>query len=179
MQTDPQSRPRTTDAPPSEQPLRPPEVAGGVPPVAGKADLTKRAVACVIDAVAAFAVGMVPFIGGIAGAAYWLVRDGLDVEFMPNRSLGKKLVGLQPVTFPDGRKLDLETSVKRNWPFVFGGIAQALAYIPIIGWLLIFPVALVALGVGIVEIYLVVTTDDGRRMGDKFAGTHVIEVAGG
>lgn len=143
--------------------------------VLNKADTTKRIIAAVIDAVIGIVVGMIPWIGGFISAAYWLVRDGLDVEFMDHRSLGKKLMKLRPVTL-DGAPLDIATSVKRNWPFGFAGLSQVLLFIPILGWLLLIPVALIALVVGVVEAFLALTDADGRRMGDKFAHTIVIEV---
>lgn len=144
-------------------------------PPQAKADITKRILAALIDGVLGVVVGMIPLIGGIISTAYWLVRDGLEVEFLDQRSLGKKLMKLRPVRV-DGAPMDIATSVKRNWPFAFGGVALILAYIPIIGWLLLVPLGLLALIVGVIEAVLLFTDPDGRRMGDKFAGTRVIEV---
>lgn len=165
---------RTHERSRPQEPARQPELVTDDVPVAGKPDTTKRAIAMIIDAVAAVLVGMIPVIGGLIATAYWLVRDGLDVEFMPNRSLGKKVAGLQPVTL-DGRPVDLETSMKRNWPFAIGGVAQILLFIPIIGWLLMVPVLLVALGIGLAEVYFVLTDPEGRRIGDRTADTRVRE----
>ena len=168
--------PQTTETPPAAEPVSP---ATGVPAAEGssavvaRADTGKRAVALVIDAVIAVIVGLIPVAGGIAATAYWLVRDGLDFEFMDHRSIGKKVMKLRPVTL-DGRPVDIATSVKRNWMFALGGIAQFLA-LTIIGVLVAIPVALIAFAIGIVEIVLVVTDAEGRRIGDKVAGTRVIE----
>jgi uncharacterized RDD family membrane protein YckC len=145
-----------------------------VPPV--KADLTKRFIAALIDGVIGGVVSFVPFVGGLAAAAYFLLRDGLDVDFMRNRSLGKKIMKLRPVTL-DGGPLDLVASAKRNWMFALGGVITMLLWIPILGWLLVFPVALVALALAVVELVLVLTDPLGRRFGDKMANTQVIEVA--
>ena len=145
------------------------------PEAATKADQGKRFLAVIIDCLIAGALGMIPFVGGIAGAAYMLVRDGLEVDFMRNRSLGKQLMKLRPIRL-DGQPMTMETSVRRNWMFGLGAITSALVYIPIVGWILIPIVGLVALGIGIYEIYLVVTDAEGRRWGDKMAGTKVIEV---
>lgn len=142
---------------------------------APKADLGKRFIAVIIDVVLAAVVGAIPVLGGIIGTIYMVVRDGLDVEFMPNRSLGKKIVGLQPVGL-DGRAVDLQTSFNRNWMFGIGALTSMLLYIPIIGWLLIPFVALISLGIGIYEIYLVFTDPQGRRWGDRLADTIVIDV---
>lgn len=152
--------------------------AGGTGPYAwpaGKADPSKRIVAVVIDSVIAVVVGMIPWIGGIIAAAYWVLRDGMELEFMDHRSVGKKLMKLRPVT-ADGGQLDMMGSVKRNWMFGFGGIIQFLLYIPILGWLLMVPVALLALVIGIAELVKVLTDEEGRRFGDGLANTKVIEV---
>ncbi len=143
---------------------------------AGKADLSKRFIAAIIDGAIAFVIGMIPFIGGFIGAGYWLVRDGLELEFMDRRSIGKKIMKLRPVRL-DGRPMDIPTSVKRNWMFALGGVIQVLLFIPILGWLLMIPVAFIALGFGLFELYKVVTDPQGRRLGDNMAGTKVIEVA--
>ncbi len=164
----------TQNGSPGPESRSPDPTTGGGPP-SGKADITKRIIAAVIDGVLGVVVGMIPIIGGIASTAYWLVRDGLDVEFLDRRSLGKKVMKLRPVRL-DGAEMDISTSVRRNWPFAFGGIALFLAYIPIIGWLLLVPVGLVALIVGVIEAVLLFTDAEGRRMGDKFGGTKVVEV---
>lgn len=162
-----QQAPPTTDGPMAE--TRPTGVERP------RADPAKRVVAGLIDAVIAVVVGFIPVVGGIVASAYWLLRDGLDIEFMDHRSIGKKLLKLRPVR-DDGGPMDLEASARRNWPLAVGGVAQVLMFIPFIGWLLVIPVALVALGLAIVELVLVLTDAEGRRIGDKTGGTRVIEV---
>ncbi|MHB1224164.1 MAG: RDD family protein [Gemmatimonadaceae bacterium] len=142
---------------------------------AGKADLGKRFIAAVIDGVIGFGIGLIPFVGGLIAAAYWLVRDGLEIEFMDRRSIGKKVMKLRPVRL-DGLPMDIPTSVRRNWMFALGGVIQMLMFIPILGWLLMIPVAIVAIALGLLELYKVVTDPQGRRLGDGMAGTRVIEV---
>ena len=75
----------------------------------------------------------------------------------------------------DGSPMDITASVKRNWMFALGGVVQLMLWIPFIGWLLVIPVALVAFAIGIVELFLVITDPEGRRLGDKIANTKVIE----
>ena len=137
------------------------------------ADVGKRAVAALIDAVIAIVVGLIPLAGGIAATAYWLVRDGMDLDFMDHRSIGKKVVKIRPVTF-DGRPPDIMTSVKWNWMFALGGIAQFFA-MTIIGLVIAIPLALIAFVIGIVEVVLIFVDPDRRRIGDKMAGTRVVE----
>jgi len=142
----------------------------------GKADLGKRFIAGVIDAVIAMIIGLIPVIGGFIGAAYMLFRDGMPYTFMDHRSVGKKLMKLRPVTL-DGGPVDISISAQRNWMFALGTLIQALIYIPIIGWVLIPIVALAALIIIIIEIILVTIKEDGRRWGDNLANTKVIEVS--
>jgi uncharacterized RDD family membrane protein YckC len=143
--------------------------------VLAKADLTKRFLAGLIDGGLAFVVSMVPIIGGLVAAAYLLFRDGLELDFMDGRSIGKKVMKLRPVRL-DRQPMDMVTSAKRNWMFALGGITSLLLFIPILGWLLMIPVALAGLALGIIEIFLVVTDPQGRRLGDKIAASQVVEV---
>ena len=152
-----------------------PRVSGSFTWPPGKADLPKRFVATLIDAVIAVVVGMIPWIGGIVAAAYWVLRDGMEFEFMDHRSVGKKVMKLRPVT-ADGGQMDMMMSVQRNWMFGVGGIMQFLMFIPFLGWLLMIPVGLFALVIGIIELIKVVTDEEGRRFGDVWANTKVVEV---
>jgi len=145
-------------------------------PAAAKADLAKRFIAALIDFLLAGGVSLIPFIGGIVGAAYILVRDGLELDFMDRRSIGKKLIKLRPIRL-DGQPMDVATSVKRNFPLAIGAVGAIFWIIPILGWIIAILLGLTGLVVGIVEAVLVLTDAEGRRMGDKFAGTKVIEVA--
>lgn len=141
-----------------------------------KADVVKRAVAAVIDGVLAGLVSLVPFVGAIAAAAYMLLRDGLDIDYMRQRSVGKTLMKLRPVTF-DGQPMDINKSVQRNWMIALGYLGAVIAFIPILGWLAAPVIWLAAMVIGIVELVLVFTDSEGRRWGDKLAHTKVVEVA--
>lgn len=156
-----------------------PEPLARVEAQAAKADLGKRAVALIIDAVIAVVIGFIPFVGVLAGAAYWLVRDGLEFDFADRRSVGKKVMKLRPVRL-DGRPMDIETSAKRNWMFALGAIFGLLGLIPVLGLILalvlIVPVSLAAFGLSLFELFKVITDPKGRRLGDTMGGTQVIEV---
>jgi uncharacterized RDD family membrane protein YckC len=162
----------TTEDTNSKTPVEQQSSTGGGP--AARVDIGKRAVALIIDAVIAViavVVGLVPIAGGIAATAYWLLRDGMDLEFMDHRSIGKKVMKLRPLTL-DGQPLDMEASIERN--FGLGGLTQLFA-MTFIGLVIAIPLGLVALVIGIIEIVLVFTDPEGRRIGDKMAGTRVIE----
>jgi len=139
-----------------------------------KADVGKRFIAAIVDAVIAFAICIIPFIGGIIGTAYMLLKDGLDYDFMDKRSIGKKMMKLRPVTL-DGKEVDIFISLKRNWMLALGVLIIFLLFIPIFGWVLIPIVALASLILGIIEVIFIISKDDGRRWGDKIANTQVIE----
>ncbi|MEP0773992.1 MAG: RDD family protein [Acidobacteriota bacterium] len=145
-------------------------------PAAAKADLGKRFIAALIDGLLAGGVSLIPFIGGIIGAAYILLRDGLELEFMDRRSIGKKLLKLRPVRL-NGQPMDVETSIKRNLPLCIGAVGSIFWIIPILGWILALLLGIVGLIVAIVELVMVLTDPEGRRMGDKLGDTKVLEVA--
>ncbi len=144
-------------------------------PATGKADLGKRLIAGIIDAVVAGVLGFVPVIGWLAGTAYWLVRDGLEVDFMRGRSLGKKVMKLRPVRL-DGGPMNIETSLRRNWPFAISGVAAFFIYtLPVLGWFIGALIGLAGFAIGIIELVLVITDPEGRRLGDKTGDTKVVE----
>lgn len=169
--TDTQSRIDPADEHEFEQAVGGENGTGDIDPATP--ELSNRFLAALIDGVIAGVVSFVPIVGGIASAAYMLCRDGLDLEFADGRSIGKKVMEIRPVRL-DGQAMDIATSVKRNWMFGFGAAMTILLYIPIIGWLLLLPVGLIAMGFGIAEIVKVLTDPQQRRFGDHWSGTRVI-----
>lgn len=136
-----------------------------------KADQLKRFLAFLIDAVIVFLLTFIPIIGGLVGAAYMVFRDGFEFEPMKGRSLGKKAMGLKPVLAKDGRPCDLASSFKRNWILAIGAV---IAIVPVIGWAL---GGLLSALVYLLEGILVITSPDGKRIGDNLAETMVVEEA--
>ena len=136
-----------------------------------KADLFKRFVAYLIDAILASVVSLIPVVGGLVAGTYMLLRDGFD--FMQNRSIGKMAVNLKPIVVETGANCDLQTSAKRNWPFAIG---HFLVAIPVIGWILAILIWIPLFIYVVIEAVLVFTDDKGLRLGDKMAGTQVIEL---
>ena len=131
-----------------------------------------RFLAFLIDGVIAGLLSTLFFAGGVLGAAYLVVRDGLSFQFMNQRSVGKHLMDLH-VTRLDGRPMDVEASVQRNWMWGLGPVGAVVAHVPLFGGLLSAAVGLFGLGVGLYEAYRVLTRDDGRRWGDELAQTKV------
>lgn len=144
-----------------------------------KADLGKRFIAAIIDAVIAYAVSLIPLIGGLVGTAYILLRDGLDYEFMDKRSIGKKILKLRIVS-TDEEEIDIQKSIKRNWMFaaviLLSTLVTPILIISIVGLALIPLIMILCLAAVVFEIVMIITKPDGRRWGDEFAGTRVIEV---
>ncbi len=141
-----------------------------------KADPIKRIIAFVIDAVATMIVGFIPFVGGIIGALYMLLRDALPIEALEYQSIGKKLLKLSVVKTEDPTvKVDYAMSAKRNWMFALGPIMLFFLFIPIIGWIIDILLGIAVFILVIIEIVKLFTDDKGLRWGDKMAGTMVIE----
>ncbi|MDI6638287.1 MAG: RDD family protein [Bacillota bacterium] len=140
-----------------------------------KADLGKRFVAALIDGViAGILTVVIPILGGLLGAAYTLTKDALMFQLTKdaqwkNRSVGKKVMGLQVVNLGGG-DVDMTISLKRNVTLAIGSL---LAAIPLLG-LLVAP--LIGGVLALIEIVLVLTDAAGRRLGDKWANTQVIAV---
>lgn len=164
-----------TPTPPSTPSPSPSPYPSPSPAIGGKPDTVARFLAYLIDAVAVYAVGLVPVIGGLVGIAYVLVRDGLEYDFMDRRSIGKKVMKLRPVRL-DGQPMDVRTSIMRNWPLTIGSLAQVLWYVPVIGWVLLPFVAIAGAVVVVLEVVRVFTDPEGRRWGDLLAGTKVVVV---
>ncbi|MCR4402705.1 MAG: RDD family protein [Firmicutes bacterium] len=138
-----------------------------------KADLGKRFLAALIDGVISGVLSMViPVLGGLLGAAYTLTKDALVFQLTKdtqwkNKSIGKKLMGLQVANLAGG-DVDVSMSVKRNVTLAVGPLFAAL---PPLGFLL---APLIGGILGFIEVVLVLTDADGRRLGDRWANTQVV-----
>ena len=141
-----------------------------------KADPVKRIIAFVIDAVASMIVGFIPFVGGIIGALYMLLRDALPIEALEYKSIGKKLLKLSVVNIEDpASKIDYAASAKRNWMFALGPMMMFFLFIPILGWIIDILIGIAVLVLAITEIIKIFSDEKGVRLGDKMADTMVIE----
>jgi len=122
-----------------------------------------RFLAFIIDCLIASLLLMAGKIGVLLAAAYWLLRDGLELSFMNKRSIGKNLMKLKVET-TDGSEIDYMTSIKRNWTF-------ALAYLPALGFggMIGFVGFILFIAEGVMVL------SDGIRIGDKSANTRVVE----
>ncbi len=115
-----------------------------------KADNGSRIVATIIDFMVSGACWFIPFVGWFAGFAYILTRDALP--FLDGQSVGKKAMGLRAVT-EDGQPLT------NNWGPCL--IRNIVLYIPVFA---------------LIELIVLVTNDNGLRLGDQWAKTKVISV---
>jgi hypothetical protein len=141
-----------------------------------KADPVKRIIALVIDAVASMIVGLIPFVGGIIGALYMLLRDALPIEALEYKSIGKKLLKLSVVNIEDPTsKIDYTASAKRNWMFALGPMMMFFLFIPILGWIIDILIGIAVFILAIIEIIKIFSDEKGVRLGDNMAGTMVIE----
>lgn len=144
--------------------------------IGGKADVARRVIAAGLDMVVAMTLSALlsPLqpLGRLLGAAYLTFRDVLPfaltkAEGWRRRSIGKRLVNLEVVTL-DGDELTWVTSLKRNFPFAIGLVAEVLPTI------LAFLLVLVAPALLLLELIFIFADAKGRRLGDQWANTQVV-----
>jgi len=127
-----------------------------------RAGLLLRAAAKIIDFILIAAViEIIPKAGYFAGLAYLLLGDG----FLDGRSIGKKLIKLRVVSSDTGGPCTFRDSILRNSTLAAGYI---LWIVPWIGWVFI-------LLASALEFILILGSRDGKRLGDEFAKTVVLE----
>ena len=144
-----------------------------------KADLGTRVGAALIDLVVGWIPGLIFVLQGLPVVAvffpilYLLAKDGLPIPALEFRSVGKRIVGLHVESTATGEsKLDIGTSAKRNLPLVAGLILFIfldLAGLPSIVGLVVAAVP------PLVELVMLSKDPNGLRMGDKLAGTKVLD----
>lgn len=106
---------------------------------------------------------------GLAGL--WLFRDTLA----NGRSPGKALLNLR-IDQPDETSTNFRNSVLRNLPLAAIYLFNALAFVPGIRGVMGLASAICSL-VWFTEVALVVGSSDGRRLGDRLAGTTLVKEA--
>ena len=127
-----------------------------------KAHVLNRFIAKLIDLFIVVAAGEIaPPVGFLSGLAYILIADG----FAGGKSIGKWLVGLQTMRLDGPDTAGFRESIIRNLPL---GGAQIAYAVPYIGWL----VSLVILAF---ESFLIIGNEQGHRLGDEVARTHVLD----
>lgn len=166
-------------------------------------DPKKRCVALIFDIIAAFSVAMIinvltsPILmlisGFIPGLGQFISKDIFIVIFIlfkdrlyQGRGIGKNLMGLRVVDSDTGEGPTWLQSAKRNAIFIvpfilyfavgvtspFFPVAELRMIIQNITWLLC---SAYVLAVFPLECYLAYNSMDGRRIGDKFAGTKIVD----
>jgi uncharacterized RDD family membrane protein YckC len=127
-----------------------------------RAGLLLRAAAKIIDFILIAAViEIIPRAGYFAGLVYLLLGDG----FFDGRSIGKKLIRLRVVSTVTNGPCTFRDSILRNSTLAVGYI---LWIVPWVGWIFILLTAAL-------EFILILGSRDGRRLGDEFAKTVVLE----
>jgi uncharacterized RDD family membrane protein YckC len=127
-----------------------------------KAHVLNRFIAKLIDLFIVVAADQIaPPVGFLSGLTYILIADG----FAGGRSIGKRLVGLQTLRVEGREPAGFRESIIRNLPF---GAAQIAFAVPYVGWL-------VSLAILAFEGLLIVGNEQGRRLGDEVARTHVLD----
>ncbi len=166
-------------------------------------DPKKRSVALIFDIITAFSIAMIinvltsPILmlisGLVPGLGQFITKDIFIVIFIlfkdrlyQGRGIGKNLMGLRVVDIETGEGATWLQSAKRNAIFIvpfilyfaagvaspFFPVAELRMVIQNIVWLLC---SAYVLAVFPLECYLAYNSMDGRRVGDKFAGTKIID----
>ena len=131
-----------------------------------KASVIKRILARAVDGLVAWALALVlPPIGILVGLLYLAAADG----FPNGQSLGKMVFGLE-VLNSNGSPCDLKASIYRNIPFE---LAFLFAAVPLLGWILLL---IAGIPILLIELWLVIADHRGSRLGDRIAGTTVVEL---
>lgn len=132
-----------------------------------KASVLKRILARLVDVLVAWAFALVlPPAGILVGLLYLAVAD----SFQKGQSLGKMVFGLE-VLLADGRPCDVKASIYRNIPFE---LALLFAAIPLLGWILLI---IAGIPLIFIELWLIIADHYGSRLGDRIAGTIVVELS--
>lgn len=127
-----------------------------------RAGLLLRTAAKILDFILIAAVmEIIPKAGYFAGLAYLLLGDG----FFDGRSIGKKLIKLRVVSAVTNEPCTFRDSILRNSTLAAGYI---LWIVPWFGWIFI-------LLISALEFILILGSRDGKRLGDEFAKTVVLE----
>jgi uncharacterized RDD family membrane protein YckC len=115
--------------------------------------LYKRLFAAMIDLSICFALVLIPHFGFFLGPLYIVCRDGLHLDILQDVSIGKSIMGLKVVSYASGEDLKgIVDSIKRNC-------------------ILLFPLMLP------IELFFTFHDRDSRRLGDRIAGSWVVETA--
>jgi len=134
-----------------------------------KADISKRVIAFFID-IAVYVVIWVllffwlrlgDYLTGLVAGLYIVFRDGL----FNGQSIGKKLMQLRVVSLNSGESSDFTVSARRN----------IILYVPSIFRFAPFLGGILGLLIVAFELYFIFTDSFGRRWGDRFAETQVVD----
>jgi uncharacterized RDD family membrane protein YckC len=167
------SQPSQTPGAPhgAQPPVHAPQFA-----VSASPDIVKRGIATFIDfVIVGVAVGILTVVLGLALGRFGLMAAALvgagavlvrDVAFQ-GRSPGKTVMGLAVVN-AHGAPITAQESVMRNSTLAVGMLSNAIAAVPVLGFILSPIVGLAALALCAYEIYMVATSQP--RLGDRLAG---------
>lgn len=145
-------------------------------------DVVTRIGAALIDGLVASVLSMLlmgaPFLGSLVSSGYMLVRDGMKVGALRYQSVGKYVMGLDVVRV-DGKAMNIEVSVQRNWMFGLGAVTAVVAVIPGFAPLLVPLVSIAAFVLVAYETYNVLVDPAGQRWGDRIGHTKVVDTEHG
>ena len=110
-------------------------------------------------------LSFLPIIGGILATTYVVFRDSFN-----GQSIGKLILKTRVVRIDDRQPASVRESAMRNLPLA---ITFFLTILPFIGHIV---AGFVGTLVFVIEAIAIATDKDGRRLGDKLAGTIVVRI---
>lgn len=134
-----------------------------------KADVSKRAIAFLIDLGVYVVIWVVlkvwlnlgDYLTGLVAGLYIVFRDGL----FNGQSIGKKLMRQRVINVATGSSCSFTDSGKRN----------IILYIPSLFQFVHFLEGILGLVIVALELYFIFANEEGRRWGDQFADTKVLD----
>jgi len=134
-----------------------------------KADVSKRAIAFLIDLGVYVVIWVVlkvwlnlgDYLTGLVAGLYIVFRDGL----FNGQSIGKKLMRQRVINVATDSACSFTDSGKRN----------IILYIPSLFQFVHFLEGILGLVIVALELYFIFTNENGRRWGDRFADTQVLD----
>ncbi len=134
-----------------------------------KADVSKRAIAFLIDLAVYVVIWVLLFfwlrlgdyLTGLIAGLYIVFRDGL----FNGQSIGKKLMRQRVTNLATDSACSFADSAKRN----------VILYLPNLFRFVQFLGGIIGLVIVALELYFIFTNEKGRRWGDQFADTQVLD----
>ncbi len=137
-----------------------------------KVHVLHRVAAKLVDILIIMTVAaLLPYpLGPFLAVMYSLFGEVIPLQNWRGQSVGKKLLHLRVHCVPASRKFTWKESMQRNAPV---GFVTLFALIPVWGWLIL---GMVGFPLMVMEVYLMIRSEQGQRLGDIMGSTEVVPI---